>query len=346
MKELTRPPPPLPPVIRRPFIGSLLRRETFARCVASSVLLILTWCPLLSHGSKVQYTYDAAGRLRGANYDNAKVITFAYDLNGNLLERTTSMPTNADVRVSKVSDFAGITVGFDLNYTVTVSNAGPDAATEVQVADTLPFGMLFSGAGASQGTVSFSNRTVTGHLGTLAAGGVATLSLSAFHALTNSATNVATVASVTPDPDPGNNSDAQATTGLGPVFDSDGDGMANWWEERNDLNPFSDMGDHGADGDLDKDGVRNADEWAADTRANDPDSFPRIDALEVQPESASLFFHSSPIRLSTGESSPTLNPPAYTPFETIQGSGLPLTSVTDTNPAAARRFYRLEFEEP
>jgi len=316
------------------------------RILIACYVLILT-----GHGShtsiagKVFYTYDAADRLVATDYGGGQSTTYTYDKNGNLLNRTTSASTDADVRISKISNFGGITVGFDLSYTLTVTNAGPDAANGVQVFDTLPFGMLLSSFGSSQGSAILSNRTVVGNLGTLPAGGSATILISAYHTSTNQATNVASVVSATADPMPGNNMDSQITIGLGPIFDSDGDGMANWWEELNGLNPFSSIGNEGADGDPDFDGISNFNEWLADTDPNDDASFPGIDDIVYQPTSATIFFDSSPTRLHAGQSSDALDPPAYVTFEVVPGSGLPM-SLTDTNAVSTNLFYRLEYRLP
>jgi uncharacterized repeat protein (TIGR01451 family) len=321
----------------------LIREKRIVRSLVAAALLACF--PVNLWAGKISYTYDAADRLIAADYNTGRASTFLYDNNGNLLNRTTSMSTNADLGIDKVSDFSGVTVGFDLNFTLTVTNAGPDASTDVEVADTLPFSMLLSAFGASQGNASLSNRTIVGSLGTIPPGGNATVSISAFHTSTNETTNVATVAGGTFDPNPGNNIDSQVTRGLGPVFDSDGDGMANWWEERNGLNPFDNLGANGADGDFDFDGARNFDEWVADTRPDDASSFPRIGAINVQPGAVSLFFESSPIRLNLGQSSETLNPPDFMTFETVPGNGLPM-SVTDTNSVSANRFYRFQYKLP
>jgi|Deesub1362A_J573_1020465.scaffolds.fasta_scaffold17696_3 YD repeat-containing protein len=37
--------------------------------------------------TSITYTYDAAGRLVGADYGEGQVITYTYDANGNLLQR-------------------------------------------------------------------------------------------------------------------------------------------------------------------------------------------------------------------------------------------------------------------
>ena len=54
--------------------------------------------------------------------------------------------------------------------------------------------------------------------------------------------------------------------------DTDGDGLPDGWEYEHSLDPLSDEGNHGANGDLDEDGVPNAAELAAGTNPSDPDT--------------------------------------------------------------------------
>src|SRR5437660_17243 len=46
---------------------------------------------LPAHGFVISYTRDTAGRLREVNYGGASNTAFAYDANGNLLSRTSSV---------------------------------------------------------------------------------------------------------------------------------------------------------------------------------------------------------------------------------------------------------------
>lgn len=63
--------------------------------------LCLTWLtlsgPMFIAGAgaaqvTITYTYDAAGRLTGANYSSGKSIAYTYDANGNLTQRVTTIP--------------------------------------------------------------------------------------------------------------------------------------------------------------------------------------------------------------------------------------------------------------
>ena len=66
-------------------------------------------------------------------------------------------------------------VGQPFHYTITVTNNGPDAATDVQVTDGIPNGLTFNSYTASQGT--YNHATELWNVGTLASGASATLEL-------------------------------------------------------------------------------------------------------------------------------------------------------------------------
>ncbi len=133
---------------------------------------------------------------------------------------TTTVATSADLGLTKIDTPDPVTVGANLTYTVTVSNAGPSAAASSTLADTLPAGTTFvslaSPAGWScttppvgaGGMVSCSN-------GSLAPGNaVFTLVVRVDPALAGGTilSNTASAASTTTDPNPGNESATATTT--------------------------------------------------------------------------------------------------------------------------------------
>lgn len=292
---------------------------------------------------KIKYTYDAAGRLTAAELGANGLATYLYDANGNLLQQTMGAATNADVRIVKNTPTTSITVGANLTYTLTITNAGPTVATGVTVTDPFPFGLLLSSANASQGTITFSNHTLTANLGILPPNAAATITMLAFHGLTNTATNTAMVTAIQSDPNLANNVSSDVTTGTGPINDSDNDGMPNWWETLNGLGIASTNNPNGALHDRDGDGVINFDEWIADTRANDATSFFVIDDIAVGPGITTLQFRSSPIRRYRAQFTPDLIALPFTNIVTFNGNGA-VMSVIHTNTTGG--FYRLQAEIP
>lgn len=97
--------------------------------------------------------------------------------------------------------------GGTLTYTIVVRNAGPGASTGVVVSDALPGSVTLLGATTSQGSCTGST-TVQCTLGTLEAGGTATVTLSTRAGATGTASNTASVSATTPDP---STADNQAT---------------------------------------------------------------------------------------------------------------------------------------
>jgi uncharacterized repeat protein (TIGR01451 family) len=120
--------------------------------------------------------------------------------------------------------------GQNLTYTLTVSNAGPDAASSASLPDVLPAGTTFvsfvqtSGPAATLTTPPVGGTgTVIATLATLASGATATFALTAnVNAATPAGTiitNTATVTSITSDPSPANNSATTTTTVTGTSAD-------------------------------------------------------------------------------------------------------------------------------
>ena len=98
-----------------------------------------------------------------------------------------------------------------LTYTLTVSDAGPSAATNVVVTDTLPASVGFVSATPSQGSCS-GTATVSCDLGTMNAASIATVTIVVTPTAPGTLDNTATVSATEPDPSPANNSAATTTT--------------------------------------------------------------------------------------------------------------------------------------
>ena len=108
---------------------------------------------------------------------------------------TSAPPTNADVSITKSAGSTVVGPGGNVTYTITVTNAGPAAASSVAVTDNIPAGTTFVSATPSQGTCSGTS-TVTCGLGTIANGATATITLTiTAPAAPGTFTNTATVSS-------------------------------------------------------------------------------------------------------------------------------------------------------
>ncbi|WP_454050124.1 Ig-like domain-containing protein [Cellulomonas sp. Marseille-Q8402] len=110
-------------------------------------------------------------------------------------------PAAADVQVSKTGP-AFIGPGGVFSYTITVTNAGPDAAAGVTVTDALP--PELTGVTASGGGV-VAPPAVTWSLGTLAVGDTVTLTVTGTAPDDGELVNSVSATATTPDPDASNN---------------------------------------------------------------------------------------------------------------------------------------------
>jgi uncharacterized repeat protein (TIGR01451 family) len=86
-------------------------------------------------------------------------------------------PDQADLSLTKDVDVSSQDIGSNVVFTLTVSNAGPDAATGVSVEDLLPFGYDYVSDSPSAG--SYDSLTGIWTVGTVAASGSETLEITA-----------------------------------------------------------------------------------------------------------------------------------------------------------------------
>ena len=120
----------------------------------------------------------------------------------------------ADLAVSKSDSVDPAFAGVPFTYTVTVDNAGPNAATSVVLTDTLPVGVAFSSATPDQGSCVEAASVVTCTLGTIGPGGsvdVAIVVIAGVSVENTTVTNTATVTSAVADPVSGDNATSEDT---------------------------------------------------------------------------------------------------------------------------------------
>jgi uncharacterized repeat protein (TIGR01451 family) len=124
----------------------------------------------------------------------------------------TTVNALADLSIQK-SDSPGLVVaGNNLTYTVTVTNNGPSTATGVTMTDTLPAGVTFVSASASQGSCNEASGVVTCDLGDIGNGNSVVTQIVVVPQAAGTITNTAVVSATETDPDAANNSDSEDTS--------------------------------------------------------------------------------------------------------------------------------------
>ncbi len=168
----------------------------------------------LSNGASATVTIIAAPQFAATYVNTASVISSSADINPANNSATISATVNtpmADLALTKTASSGSIRLGSDLTYTLMVTNNGPLAADSVQLTDTLPSGVNFVSAAASQGTCSGTS-SITCNLNSLANGASATVTIIVQPTAEGSITNTANVSTTTIDTNQANNTSSVTTT--------------------------------------------------------------------------------------------------------------------------------------
>jgi uncharacterized repeat protein (TIGR01451 family) len=118
--------------------------------------------------------------------------------------------TCADVSVTKSDTPDPVTVGTNVTYTMTVTNNGPDIATDVELTDTLPGAVTLVSATPNTGSCTGTSIIVC-DLGSLANGASATVIIVVSTTAIGTLTNTATVSLAETDTNPSNNVEREQT---------------------------------------------------------------------------------------------------------------------------------------
>ena len=146
---------------------------------------------------------------------------------------TDVMPV-ADVAIGKTGA-AGIVLGTNFTYTISVTNFGPSVATTLAVTDSLPAGISF--VGSVPNATTNGSQVIWTNLGNLAVGASTNLSLTVISTALGTVTNIATGGSPVFDSNPTNNPSAPvvtAITNIPPIANPDSYAMS-----ENTTNSFS-----------------------------------------------------------------------------------------------------------
>ncbi len=151
----------------------------------------------------------------GTISNTASVTATETDTNtaNNTATTTTAVGPAANLSVTKTDSPDPVGVGQNLTYTIVTSNAGPSVATGVTLVDTIPAGVTFISATASQGAC-VGTGPVTCNLGTLGLGGSATVTIVVQPTAPGTILNQVSVSATEGDPNTANNS-ASASTIVG-----------------------------------------------------------------------------------------------------------------------------------
>ncbi len=167
----------------------------------SNVVLTATIVARLNQAGTATNRVSVSGHSRDENAaDNSAVVT-------------TTVSTAADVALHLVTAPSPVILGNTVTYSLTVSNRGPSAAGTISLTNTLPSGVVFISAGASQGSCVQSAGIVSCAVGSLAANAAMNVSIVARIDALGSYTNRALVVSASVDPDLANNAASSVVRG-------------------------------------------------------------------------------------------------------------------------------------
>jgi uncharacterized repeat protein (TIGR01451 family) len=131
-------------------------------------------------------------------------------------------PPKVDLAITKAGNPDEVSIGQNITYTLSVTNNGPDAATNVTLIDSLPSSVTFVFAGSNQGSCSGTS-VITCTLGMLANGSSATITIivqatgditNPGHQTITNITNTASVSATENDPNATNNQASVVTAVL------------------------------------------------------------------------------------------------------------------------------------
>jgi len=167
----------------------------------------------------ISATYTVPATTPAGNQTNSVSVTSNTpdpNSSNNTAVKSTIVITSADLTVTKSDGVTTVTAGDGVTrtYTIMVSNAGPSPAESVSLTDNWPSGFASGTISTSQGTCS-AGPNFSCSLGSLPAGGSATIRASYTVPATTPAgnqTNSVNVTSNTPDSNSSNNSASKTTT--------------------------------------------------------------------------------------------------------------------------------------
>ncbi|MGD0086976.1 MAG: hypothetical protein ABSC24_07580, partial [Verrucomicrobiota bacterium] len=132
-----------------------------------------------------------------------------------IISAVTTLASSADLGVTKTGP-TNVYGGANFSYTITVTNSGPAAASNVVASDVLPTNVVFvSASGGGTTNAGVANWV----LGTLASGTTTNVTITVKAPVSGAVTNNATITSTTADPNSANNTSSPVVTSVTPAAD-------------------------------------------------------------------------------------------------------------------------------
>lgn len=121
-------------------LGGLSFDTIPAGCTVAGNNMTCDVTPLLASGNSITINYSSTADVAGL-WSN--IVTVSSDVEDRIMSNNTTsanvsvgiLPNTADLEITKTADVSEITQGGDVNYTITVTNNGPDEATDIVVND-------------------------------------------------------------------------------------------------------------------------------------------------------------------------------------------------------------------
>lgn len=142
------------------------------------------------------------------NTPSVSADSYDPDSGNNTSTAATAVQAEANLSAAQSAAPDPVHPGSSLTFTLTVNNAGPDAAYDITLEDTLPTGTVFQNASGSGWDCSHASGTVTCTRDSLAAGDAPAVALTVTVPITDTAatlTNSVTTSAGSTDPDPSDN---------------------------------------------------------------------------------------------------------------------------------------------
>ena len=190
-------------------IGKVLQRDDHAASGSDEATCTFTGLVTGSAGSTHTNVVTVTG-----HDDDAHSLT-AHDDATVTITPAPVVPKLIDLYVTKTDLPDPVQLNGQLTYTIVVGNNGPDAATQVTLADPLPAGTSFVSVSTTQGTCT-GDVLISCNLGTVPVGSTVTITLVVTAQQTGVLTNTVTVVGKEPEASTANNQ-ATATTTLVPT---------------------------------------------------------------------------------------------------------------------------------